>query len=91
MAAIVGNAAIVVNVMMVDRSWPGSPTPWPGGRAGTGLKQIICTSISNLLGTILAQAIFEPVARGLMILTRWRPDTGLPLHCPGKAAPLHDR
>lgn len=73
MAAIVGNAAIVVNVMMVDPVLARvTDAVARGDEPEAGLKQIILyLAISNLLGTILAQAIFEPVARGLMILTRW--------------------
>ena len=73
MAAIVGNAAIVVNVMMVDPVLAVvTDAVARGDKPEAELKQIIfLLAISNLLGTILAQAIFEPVARGLMILTRW--------------------
>lgn len=73
MAAIVGNTSIVVNVMMVDPVLARvTDAVARGDEQEAGLKQIILyLAISNLLGTILAQAIFEPVARGLMILTRW--------------------
>jgi len=73
MAAIVGNAAIVVNVMMVDPVLAKvTDAVARGEEKELGLKQIIFyLAVSNLLGTILAQAIFEPVSRGLMLLTRW--------------------
>lgn len=72
-AAIVGNAAIVVNVMMVDPVLAGvTDAVDRGDKPEAELKQIILfLAISNLAGTILAQAIFEPVARVLMIITRW--------------------
>lgn len=73
MAAIVGNAAIVVNVMMVDPVLAKvTDAVARGEEKELELKQIIFyLAVSNLLGTLLAQAIFEPVARGLMLLTRW--------------------
>ena len=73
MAAIVGNASIVVNVMMVDPVLARvTDAVARGEEKELELKQIIFyLAISNLLGTILSQAIFEPVARGLMFLTRW--------------------
>jgi hypothetical protein len=73
MAAIVGNTSIVVNVMMVDPVLARvTDAVARGDEPEVELKQIILyLAISNLLGTILAQVIFEPVAWGLMILTRW--------------------
>jgi hypothetical protein len=73
MAAIVGNTSIVVNVMMVDPVLAKvTDAVARGEEKELELKQIIFyLAISNLLGTILAQAIFEPVAQGLMLLTRW--------------------
>lgn len=73
MASIVGNAAIVVNVMMVDPVLAKVTDEVARGvKAEIELKQIIFfLAISNLLGTILSQAIFEPVAWGLQALTRW--------------------
>lgn len=73
MASIVGNAAIVVNVMMVDPVLAKvTDAVARGEKEEIELKQIIFfLAISNLLGTLLAQAIFEPVAQGLQILTRW--------------------
>ncbi|TEB08241.1 hypothetical protein Psch_01796 [Pelotomaculum schinkii] len=73
MAAIVGNAAIVVNVMMVDPVLAKvTDAVARGEEKELELKQIVFyLAVSNLLGTILAQAIFEPVSRGLMLLTRW--------------------
>lgn len=73
MAAIVGNLSIVVNVMMVDPVLAKvTDAVSRGEERELELKQIIFyLAISNLLGTILAQAIFEPVAGALMLLTRW--------------------
>lgn len=73
MASIVGNAAIVINVMMVDPVLAGvTDAVARGERKEIELKQIVFyLAISNLLGTLLSQAIFEPVARGLLVLTRW--------------------
>jgi hypothetical protein len=73
MASIVGNAAIVVNVMMVDPVLAKVTDEVARGvKSEIELKQIIFfLAISNLLGTILSQAIFEPVAWGLQALTRW--------------------
>jgi len=72
MAAIVGNTSIVVNVMMVDPVLAKvTDAVARGEEKELELKLIIFyLAISNLLGTILAQVIFEPVAQGLMILTR---------------------
>lgn len=73
MAAIVGNTSIVVNVMMVDPVLAKvTDAVARGEEKELELKQIIFwLAVSNLLGTILAQAIFEPVSQGLMLLTRW--------------------
>jgi hypothetical protein len=73
MAAIVGNTSIVVNVMMVDPVLAKvTDAVARGEEKELELKQIIFyLAVSNLLGTILAQAIFDPVSRGLMFLTRW--------------------
>lgn len=73
MASIVGNAAIVVNVMMVDPVLAKvTDAVARGEKEELELKQIIFyLAISNLLGTLLSQAIFEPVAQGLQMLTRW--------------------
>lgn len=72
MASIVGNAAIVVNVLMVDPVLARvTDAVARGEREEIELKQIIFyLALSNLLGTLLSQAIFEPVARGLQLLTR---------------------
>ncbi|MDD4334157.1 MAG: DUF2837 family protein [Desulfotomaculaceae bacterium] len=73
MASIVGNAAIVVNVMMVDPLLARVTDDVASGvKDEIELKQIIFfLAISNLLGTLLSQAVFEPVAWGLQYLTRW--------------------
>lgn len=73
MASIVGNAAIVVNVMMVDPILAKVTDDVDrGARDEIELKQMIfLLAISNLLGTLLSQAVFEPVAWGLQYLTRW--------------------
>lgn len=73
MASIVGNASIIVNVMMVDPVLAKVTDDVASGvREEIELKQIIFfLAISNLLGTLLSQAIFEPVAWGLQYLTRW--------------------
>jgi len=73
MASIVGNAAIVVNVMMVDPvlAWVTDAVA-RGEKDEVELKQIIFyLALSNLFGTLLSQVIFEPVAQGLQLLTRW--------------------
>ncbi len=73
MASIVGNAAIVVNVMMVDPLLAGiTDAVARGDKDELLLKQIIFyLAVSNLLGTLLSQVIFEPVAQFLQFLTRW--------------------
>lgn len=73
MASIVGNASIVVNVMMVDPVLARiTDAVARGDKDELVLKQIVFyLALSNLLGTLLAQAIFEPVAQGLQLLTRW--------------------
>lgn len=73
MASIVGNASIVVSVMMVDPVLARVTDDVARGvREEIELKQIVFfLAISNLLGTLLSQAIFEPVAWGLQYLTRW--------------------
>ncbi len=73
MASIVGNAAIVVNVMMVDPLLAGiTDAVARGDKDELLLKQIIFyLAVSNLLGTLLSQVIFEPVAQFLQLLTRW--------------------
>lgn len=73
MASIVGNAAIVVNVMMVDPVLAKvTDAVARGEKDEIELKQIIFyLALSNLLGTLLSQVIFEPVAQGLQLLTRW--------------------
>lgn len=73
MASIVGNASIIVNVMMVDPVLARVTDDVARGvREEIELKQIIFfLAISNLLGTLLSQAVFEPVAWGLQYLTRW--------------------
>ncbi len=73
MASIVGNASIVVNVMMVDPVLAKvTDDVARGAKAEIELKQIIFfLAISSLLGTLLSQVIFEPVAWGLQLLTRW--------------------
>lgn len=72
MASIVGNAAIVVNVMMVDPVLAKvTDAVARGEKDEIELKQIIFyLALSNLLGTLLSQAIFEPVAQGLRLLTK---------------------
>lgn len=72
MASIVGNTAIVVNVLMVDPVLAGvTDAVARGEREEIELKQIIFyLAFSNLLGTLLSQIIFEPVAEGLQLLTR---------------------
>jgi len=73
MASIVGNAAIVVNVMMVDPLLARvTDAVARGDKDELLLKQIIFyLAVSNLLGTLLSQVIFEPVAQFLQFLTRW--------------------
>jgi len=73
MASIVGNAAIVVNVIMVDPVVARVTDAVAGGKEEEAeLKQIIFyLALFNLLGTLLSQVIFEPVAQGLMLMTRW--------------------
>ncbi len=73
MASIVGNAAIIVNVMMVDPILAKVTDDVARGlKDEIDLKQIVFfLAISNLLGTILSQAVFEPVAWGLQVLARW--------------------
>ncbi len=73
MASIVGNAAIVVNVMMVDPLLASiTDAVARGDKDELLLKQIIFyLAVSNLLGTVLSQFILEPVAQGLQLLTRW--------------------
>ncbi|MFX4262566.1 lipid II flippase family protein [Pelotomaculum propionicicum] len=73
MASIVGNASIIVSVMMVDPVLARVTDDVARGvRDEIELKQIVFfLAISNLLGTLLSQAIFEPVAWGLQYLTRW--------------------
>lgn len=73
MASIVGNASIVLNVMMVDPVMARvTDAVARGEESEPELKRIIFyLAVSNLLGTLLGQVIFEPVAQGLHILTRW--------------------
>jgi hypothetical protein len=73
MASIVGNASIVLSVMMVDPILAKVTDDVARGvQDEIELKQIVFyLAISNLLGTLLSQAIFEPVARGLQALTIW--------------------
>lgn len=73
MASIVGNASIVLNVMMVDPVLAKVTDAVAAGEQDElELKQIIFyLAFSNLLGTLFSQVIFEPVANGLQILTRW--------------------
>lgn len=73
MSYIVGNAAIVVNVMMVDPLLAGiTDAVARGDKDELLLKQIVFyLAVSNLLGTLLSQVIFEPVAQFLQLLTRW--------------------
>lgn len=73
MASIVGNAAIIVNVMMVDPILAKVTDDVARGvRDEIELKQIVFfLAISNLLGTLLSQAVFEPIAWFLQLLTRW--------------------
>ncbi|OPX84392.1 MAG: hypothetical protein A4E53_04172 [Pelotomaculum sp. PtaB.Bin104] len=72
MASIVGNASIVLNVMMVDPVLAKvTDAVARGEKDELELKQIIFyLAISNLLGTLFSQVIFEPVAQGLQLLTR---------------------
>ncbi|OPY59709.1 MAG: hypothetical protein A4E55_00058 [Pelotomaculum sp. PtaU1.Bin035] len=72
MASIVGNASIVVNVMMVDPVLAKVTDSVARGETDEiELKQIIFyLALSNLLGTLLSQLIFEPVAQGLQLLTK---------------------
>jgi len=72
MASIVGNAAIVVNVMMVDPILARVTDDVASGRRSElELKKIIfLLAVSNLIGTLFSQVIFEPVAQGLEFLTR---------------------
>lgn len=72
MASIVGNASIVFNVMMVDPILAKvTDAVARGEKDEAELKQIIFyLAFSNLLGTLFSQVIFEPVARGLQVLTR---------------------
>jgi hypothetical protein len=73
MAYIVGNASIVLSVLMVDPVLAKvTDEVARGAKEEIELKQIIFyLAISNLLGTMLAQAILNPVAQGLQILTMW--------------------
>lgn len=73
MASIVGNASIVFNVMMVDPVMAKVTDAVAAGEQDElELKQIIFyLALSNLCGTLLSQVIFEPVAHGLQLLTRW--------------------
>lgn len=73
MASIVGNASIVLSVMMVDPILAKVTDEVARGvKDEIELKQIIFyLAISNLLGTMLAQAILNPVAQGLQALTIW--------------------
>jgi hypothetical protein len=72
MASIVGNAAIVINVMMVDPVLAGVTDAVARGKKNEAeLKQVIFyLALANLAGTLLSQVIFEPVARVLQSLTR---------------------
>lgn len=72
-AAVVGNAAIVLNIMMVDPVLAKVTDAVAAGEQDEmELKQIIFyLSFTNLCGALFAQAIFEPVAKGLLILGRW--------------------
>jgi len=72
MASIVGNAAIVINVMMVDPVLAGVTDAVARGKKNEAeLKQVIFyLALANLAGTLLSQAIFEPVAGVLQVLTR---------------------
>ncbi|OPY61459.1 MAG: hypothetical protein A4E56_02067 [Pelotomaculum sp. PtaU1.Bin065] len=73
MASIVGNASIVLNVMMVDPVLAKVTDAVAAGEQDElELKQIIFyLALSNLFGTLFSQVIFVPVANGLQILTRW--------------------
>lgn len=73
MASIVGNASIVLNVMMVDPVLARVTDAVAAGEQDElELKQIIFyLALSNLAGTLLSQVIFEPVALALQLLTRW--------------------
>lgn len=73
MASIVGNASIVLNVMMVDPVMARvTDAVARGEESELELKRIIFyLAVSNLFGTLLGQVIFEPVAQGLHVLTRW--------------------
>ncbi|MDD3653267.1 MAG: DUF2837 family protein [Desulfotomaculaceae bacterium] len=72
MASIVGNASIVLNVMMVDPVLARvTDAVARGEKDEAELKQIIFyLAFSNLLGTLFSQVIFEPIAQGLQILTK---------------------
>lgn len=72
-AAVVGNAAIVLNVMMVDPVLAKVTDAVAAGEQDEmELKQIIFyLSFTNLCGTLFAQVIFEPVTQGLLIIGRW--------------------
>jgi len=72
MASIVGNTAIVINVMMVDPVLAGVTDAVARGRKTEAeLKQVIFyLALANLAGTLFSQVIFEPVAGVLQVLTR---------------------
>ncbi len=72
MASIVGNASIIINVMMVDPILARvTDAVDRGENEEIELKQIIFyLALTNLLGTLFSQLIFEPVAQGLMLLTK---------------------
>lgn len=71
MASIVGNAAIVINVMMVDPVLARTTDNVAEGREREDeLKQIIFyLALTYVLGTLLSQAILVPVAQALKWLT----------------------
>lgn len=73
MASIVGNAAIVLSVLMVDPVLAKvTDAVARGEKEEAELKQIVLyLALFNLLGTLLSQVIFGPVAKALMLLTRW--------------------
>ena len=73
MASIVGNTAIVVNVMMVDPVLARATDEVARGEKGEDdLKQIVFyLALTYILGTVLSQAVLVPVAEGLKWLTVW--------------------
>ncbi|MCL6638792.1 MAG: lipid II flippase Amj family protein [Firmicutes bacterium] len=73
MASFVGNAAIVINVMMVDPVLAKATDDVARGEKDEeGLKQIVFyLALTYILGTFLSQVLLHPVAEALKWLTQW--------------------